>query len=205
MGCVVEYKFDRPDWFSSAQPLFDQMLSPYRAVPSKFLEIGSYEGRSAAWFLDNILTHPKSHLTCVDPCHYGYAANLRSNLSPHVALGKCRLIPSFSEVAIPKLLSEKAAGTYDFSYVDGCHHSEYVLRDAVFSFLLTKVGGLIAFDDYKWTHGGKRPGVWGPKPAIDSFLSVHEGSLEILVKDWQVWVRKIRDFPDTEIKEYCID
>lgn len=31
-----------------------------------FLEIGSYEGRSAVWFLQNILTHPTSTLDCVD-------------------------------------------------------------------------------------------------------------------------------------------
>lgn len=30
------------------------------------LEIGSYEGRSAVWFLENILTHPTARIVCVD-------------------------------------------------------------------------------------------------------------------------------------------
>jgi len=31
------------------------------------LEIGSFEGGSAAWFLCSILTHPTARLVCIEP------------------------------------------------------------------------------------------------------------------------------------------
>jgi hypothetical protein len=36
------------------------------SVPTKALEVGSFEGRSALWMLENLLTHPDSTLTVVD-------------------------------------------------------------------------------------------------------------------------------------------
>jgi hypothetical protein len=38
--------------------------------PVNFLELGSYEGRSTVWMLESLLTHPQSHITCVDPFVY---------------------------------------------------------------------------------------------------------------------------------------
>jgi hypothetical protein len=193
----VEYRFNpEKDWFTGRTPLFHQMLDVYQDVPSKFIEIGSYEGRSATWLLDNILIHPESHLTCIDPCHDVYSDNFFYNLSSHVAGQKCRIMAEDSQVALPKLLCEPDRCSYDFVYVDGHHHSECVLRDAVMVFPLVKLGGTIAFDDYAWDKGGTRLGVWQPKLAIDSFLAVHEGSLEILERGYQLWVRKIRYFPE---------
>lgn len=203
-------RFDHESWFGeSRQEFFSERLYTYQDSPGKFLEVGSFEGRSAVWVLDNILKHPDSRLTCVDPCYEGYASNLRFNLSPYIAEGKCRLMEEHSESGLPRLLNEAAIaatsrvkfelGTYDFVYIDGCHHSEYVLRDAVMSFLLLKEGGIMAFDDYLWRGGefrGTRLGVWNPQPAVDSFLAIHTGSVEVLDRGYQVWIRKTRDFPD---------
>ena len=192
---MSEYRFTpEKDWFSRKRPKFKRGLSPYRDAPSKFLEVGSLEGRSATWLLDNILTHPESHLTCVDPCYEACEANLRFNLSTHIEVGKCRLVESHSQDGLPELIHEGASGTYDFAYIDGCHHSEYVLRDAVMAFLLIKPGGMIAFDDYGRGRKGKQS-LQNPRPAINRFLYVHQDSLEVIEKGYQVWARKTRDFP----------
>jgi hypothetical protein len=63
-----EYEFSI-DWTKAGQRSKD-----WRVVLRKFigkedvhgLEIGSFEGRSAIWFLNNILTKPSSKLTCID-------------------------------------------------------------------------------------------------------------------------------------------
>jgi len=64
------------------------------------------------------------------------------------------------------------------------------LSDSVLSWDLLKVGGVMAFDDYEWTHpdGDK----YAPKLAIDSFLNVYSPYLEEINRGWQIWVRKIK-------------
>ena len=197
---MPECRFDYESWFpEDVQSRFLKNLCSYIDSPSKFLEVGSFEGRSAIWVLDNILVHPESRLTCVDPCYGGYEANLRFNLSTYIDAGKCQLVEEYSEAGLPKLLHAGEVGTYDFAYIDGCHHSEYVLRDAVMSFLLLKEDGIMVFDDYKWRGGrfrGTRLGVWNPEPAVDGFLSIHQGSIEVIEMGYQVWVRKTRNFPN---------
>ena len=67
---MTKYTFTS-DWFSedSGEPVvreFDKFLSCYKDKPCKFLEIGSYEGMSAIWMLNNVLTHEESRLWCID-------------------------------------------------------------------------------------------------------------------------------------------
>ena len=78
--------------------------------------------------------------------------------------------------------------SYDFIYIDGDHRNSTVLTDAVLSFNHLKSNGIIAFDDYLW----ERPkAIDGPKLAIDSFLECFKDKIEILEKDYQVWIRKL--------------
>lgn len=59
--------FNGPDWFSPRIPLFEKHLAEFVGKPDLlFLEIGSFEGRSALWMLSNVLTGPYSRLLCVD-------------------------------------------------------------------------------------------------------------------------------------------
>lgn len=45
---------------------------------------------------------------------------------------------------------EGGENKFDFIYVDGLHLSQDVLYDALLSFDLLKVGGILIFDDYLW-------------------------------------------------------
>src|SRR5687767_4882149 len=67
-------------WTAAREQVFDQMLAAYRGRKAQFLEIGSFEGASALWVLDRILTHPESSLTCVDNDHLGRGKSLIHNL-----------------------------------------------------------------------------------------------------------------------------
>lgn len=62
-----EYSFSQ-DYVFDRLHLWSQHLGDLKGKQdTHLLEIGSYEGRSAVWFLENILTHPSSTITCIDP------------------------------------------------------------------------------------------------------------------------------------------
>ena len=62
---MTDYKFTQ-DWFSHNIPVWEQLkgLLPQGQVRS-FLEIGSFEGRSAVWIIENMMNHD-DWIDCVD-------------------------------------------------------------------------------------------------------------------------------------------
>src|ERR1700710_2270733 len=55
------------DYISKNLDNWTRLLEEYRGRPGvRMLEIGSYEGRSAVWFLENVLTHPTAGIVCID-------------------------------------------------------------------------------------------------------------------------------------------
>ena len=60
---MTDYKFTQ-DWFSHNIPVWEQLkgLLPER---KSFLEIGSFEGRSAVWIIENMM-NPGDWIDCVD-------------------------------------------------------------------------------------------------------------------------------------------
>ena len=97
------------------------------------------------------------------------------------------------------LLARGEAGRFDFVYVDGAHEAANVLSDLVLSFQLTRVGGLIACDDYLWhaSQGiviGANP-LHYPKVAIDAFALVYFDKLQPVLapSNYQFYFRKVAD------------
>jgi len=159
-----------------------EYLGQYKDAETHFLEVGSFEGRSAIWMLQNILTHAKSTITCVDVWG-GAAAEHRfdRNVVKTGLSHKVIKIKRQSCVALRHLAFE----TFDFIYVDGCHEGMNVIEDGVLAYRLLKKGGLMIFDDYPWQGEHRR---LMPKPAIDAFLHLYP--VEHLHKEWQVIIRK---------------
>ncbi len=97
-----------------------------------------------------------------------------------------------SQEVLPILLAETKRNErepYDLVYIDGSHFAKDVMVDAVLAFEMLVDGGHIIFDDYEWSKRLGAPFI--PKTAIDAFLSVYEGRIRVLHKDWQVIVEKI--------------
>jgi predicted O-methyltransferase YrrM len=180
----MAYKFVY-DWFSPNIPVFRRILEPYSGKPCKVLEIGTHEGRSTTWLLENILTHHDSRILCIDILK---EEMLEHNLGETGAPWKVELKIGPSR----DILTVVPASEYDFAYVDGSHHACDVLEDAVLTFRKVKVGGIIGFDDYLWDdpnfnqHGT-------PKPAIDAFLACYAHKVEVIENGYQVWIRKLAD------------
>lgn len=194
------------DWFTPNIPTWEQYLAPFKDRPNiHFLEIGSWEGRSACWLLQNILTHPSSSLTCIDLFD-------RSNSLEEKAAeaGLLPPLPTFdiverqfeenvraigAETRVRKLkgsshflLRPLPLGFFDCIYIDGSHRATDVLRDAVLSWDLLKERGLLIFDDYHLQMFQDQRD--NPRLAIDAFLSTFDDLYVVLHSGWQVIVRK---------------
>lgn len=166
------------DWFSQNIPIWDAHLTKLKNKPIKVLEIGSFEGRSAVWILNNL---QKSELYCVDLWRNNNTyKRFLNNIHPwkdrvHVLRGYSRDMVRSLKVS------------FDFVYIDANRHSQNVLEDAVLSFPLIKPNGIIIFDDY--THN-KEHDANCPKPGIDAFLNLYADQIVVLFSKWQVIVRK---------------
>jgi cephalosporin hydroxylase len=166
-------------------------LEPFTDQPAvRALEIGSFEGRSAIWLLENILTHPTARLTCID-CDFSppFRKNIRS------VRHKIQMMQGHSGWLLRK--SVFRPGCFKFIYIDGGHRSNEVLEDAVLAFRLLATGGIMIFDDYEWISPTPEIPQSMPRIAIDGFLAAFEKEIEVLHQGWQVAIQKRRadDWP----------
>ena len=183
------------DWFTHNIPSWDRYLNNFKNKPNlNFLEIGSFQGRSTVWLLENILTDENSSITCIDTFegsieHHIYSKNELINLfdifvhNVSTFKNKINIIRGKSQEVL-KLLNE----SYDFIYIDGDHTAVSVIEDAILSFSLLKKDGIMIFDDYMWLQMNNY--IDNPKPAIDAFLELYANKITLLYKDYQVIIKK---------------
>lgn len=189
----TEYIFSK-DWFSNNIPRWQQNLKKLikkgKNTPLLALEIGSFEGRSAIWTLENILVHPDSQIICVD--NYDSVPTRKRNAIKQRFLqnissfgDKISLIEDDSRNALksPTILNKQ----FDLIYIDASRHSKNVLEDAILSLPLLKVGGYIVFDDYT---SSKEHDYSCPKKGIDTFLDIFNDELKVEHASWQLIARK---------------
>ena len=177
-------------WAQSHFERWRQCLSPYKGVPNTHaLEIGSFEGQSACWFLDNILTGHEASLTCVDV----WKDEARERLFDRntADYGRRLLkVKSSSSGFMCRRLGRGRREMYNFIYVDGDHRAGSCLMDAVLGWQLLARGGILLFDDCGEAFGRTKPGGTRlPRHAVMAFLSVRD-DYSILHDDNQIIVCK---------------
>lgn len=177
---MVKQQFDpKARWFNNCKADFQQYLQPYINQPAHFLEIGCYEGYCTTWLLDNILTHADSFITCIDPWSCKFCERVFQTFMQNISIYDNVIVHRGESGSVLRQITER----FDFVYIDGDHSDYHPLEDAVLVFPLVVSGGLVCFDDYQW-----------PKEdvtvAIDAFLSVYNKQIEIIKKEYQVWIRK---------------
>jgi hypothetical protein len=195
---LVPYKqrgFDfTQDWFLNHVALWSEHILPaLKDRPVTCLEIGSYEGLSATWMSENIMGHQDSTLHCCDIWpNAGIKARFMHNIN---TAGHGVQVTAHHGKAFETVRRLGAQGLMcDFIYIDGDHQAKAALQDAAMCWPMLKRGGIMAFDDYPWVFPEDFPGREGkipPQPGIDAFLLCWEGEYELLVKGWQVIVRKL--------------
>ena len=194
------FEFDN-NWFTSNIPTWlaaFQKTELDKDQKLEILEIGSWQGLSALFILR---WFPNAQLTCVDTW---------KGADEHVKLGtfesdildsienKFDLNLSHYKQRITKFkgtsysffedTSDLGAEVFDFIYVDGSHHPDDVLIDAIKSFDLLKISGILIFDDYFWKY--YRNTKDNPGGAINCFLDLKKEYLEILCFDYQLAIKK---------------
>ena len=190
------------NWFDqTARPLWDQFIKN-NFSPTTYLEIGSFEGASVCWVLENMPSVKTA--VCIDTWEGGAEhkevgedmVSVETRFDANVALAgdrsetqveliklKCRSIE-----ALGRLISEGYSGQFDFIYIDGSHIASDVLTDLVQAFELLKLGGLIVADDYLWDPQVSIDGRSftqlnpndSPKIAVDAFSNIFRSNLQIL-------------------------
>ena len=179
------------NWFTWNIPVWNDALAPFKERANvQYLEIGVYEGRSAVWMLENILTDPTARLTGVDIFAGPYKDRYFANIERSGSSDKVRTITGPSQL----VLRELPLDSFDIIYVDGSHAKSDVLEDAVLSWRLLKENGVLIFDDYRWAgclaEGSSDRPTDFPKAAIDAFVQCFEEHLEVIHNSYQLIVRK---------------
>lgn len=147
------------------------------------MEIGALHGDCTVFCAEKIANGENSLHCAIDINENEY---LKHNIAPYkniqFMLGRSYDILRKENAFIPE--------TVDYVYVDGSHLAIDVLSDAVLSWSLLKVDGILIFDDYGWgahTTDEKQK----PKLAIDAFLSAYTGHYQVIEMGWQVFLKKL--------------
>ena len=174
------------------------------------LEIGSFEGKSTIWFLDNFLQNKNSTITCVDPW-MGYSQDHDSlnsyfkennewdlkerktkeiflhNIVESTNSDKVIVRQGFSDKVLPTLITEQKQ--YDIIFIDGNHTAPYVMMDTIMSWPLLKNNGIMIFDDYMWELN--KPTTLRPKESVDYFMLTFSDYIVELYSNYRKIIKKL--------------
>jgi len=191
-----QYKFSQ-NWFSANENVWWQ-LKNQMVYQNRFLEIGTFEGRSTAWIVENMM-HDGGEIVCIDTWEGGeehtetimdgvedrfkHNAKILNNRFPN---RKITVSKGSSYKGLAKLIAADA--NFDFIYIDGSHTGKDVITDACMAFGLLKNQGIMVFDDYLW--GNQTHVLNIPKHAVDTFIMLYADSIDIIHIGYQLAIRK---------------
>lgn len=188
----MDYQFTN-DWFAAHKAVWLELFA--KVQPKKVLEIGSFEGQSTTFIIENIAGRAGASVYCIDPwqawvgsVRYDQATmtsaeNLfkrNTGLALEKVGGKVALnvLKGRSDDHMPALIAGGHKGSFDMIYVDGSHTAADAMVDLTLAYLLCRVGGLIICDDYLWFGGGGNPAM-EPKMAVDAFTNAFRQRISI--------------------------
>lgn len=181
-------------WFA----LFDNQKL-YERKSLSVLEIGSWEGLSSFFILENL---PNATLTCVDTWAGSDERNAseeetnevlrktESNFDKNMEAFGERLI-KFKSSSFSYYNHHSFRKHYDLIYVDGSHHCDDVIVDGIKCYEQLKIGGYMIFDDYLWRHYPNH--LDNPASAINCLLNTKKGSFELISVYEQIIIKKLSD------------
>lgn len=192
------------DWFNAHIPYWQQyffeQLKWDTSIPHTVIEIGSFEGLSSVWILNNLLDNKHSKLYCIDTFQGsiemdkslvdGLYERFKNNIQTTNKVNQVVVQKGFSQKELSKLIAKDIQA--DFIYVDGSHLAKDVLSDAVMAWQLLVPGGTIIFDDYHWRFRTDNI-LKHPKYGIDSFVNCFYDEIKFVRtnQNYQYYIQKI--------------
>jgi predicted O-methyltransferase YrrM len=189
-----KYTFTQ-NWFTHKIVTWSKALKELKGKPGiNYLEIGTFEGRSALWVLENLATHPTAKIIIIDAFEEEGSQVFKSNVELSGESDKFKVLAGFSTDKI----KEVPTNSIDLAYIDGSGKGIVMLSDLVNTWNVTKVNGIIicsryALNDHLRMALELQPDDPGPIDAIDAFLKMYKRYVKVLVSEEnQVIFRKIR-------------
>jgi predicted O-methyltransferase YrrM len=173
------------DWSFYVRSLWPVYVLPNMNLKGviRWLEVGSFEGRSSLWITENMLLNPESTITCIDPWepwdyhedkrNFNYEQTFDNNTSKNIHIIKRK---GKSRDILPLL----PANSFHGAYLDGSHETKDVLDDIHLTLPLLQPKAILVFDDYLWRESDS------VKTAVDIFLKEMRNKLSILHHGYQV-------------------
>ena len=190
-------------WFELIRNEWEKLTMPLRGKKLHVLEVGSFEGASTTWILDNLMDHAESTMTVIDTFEGGMEhqaadnvqkynistleSRFRANVAKCEHVNRLRVMKARSDDALLVLRQESAR--FDFVYVDASHVAIDVLHDAVVCWRMLNVHGVMVFDDFRWK--GYMEDCYNPRVAILGFLRCAAPEIETRETESQMWVTKV--------------
>ena len=180
-GYSMPYKFST-SWFLDRIPTWTKLLKDFKGKPDiNYLEVGTLEGRSAIWVLENIATHPTSKVTLIDTFSENNRDTLMSNLKLSGQADRVKILAGYST----DKLKELPADSMDLVYIDGSGKGTVMLSDLTSCWHLLKLNGIVTISRYQLNDQlrkalGLELGDPGPQETIDTFLKFYKPYIKVL-------------------------
>jgi len=188
---------DFPNYFNNVLDNFDGNHMQFETnLGLRFLQIGVYTGDASLHLLQKYSNLDDFILTDVDTWAAGDSYEMSEldfgeieryyldRTKQERELGRCISMKTTSD-----LFFANNKQKFNFIYIDGNHEVNQLLKDGLNAFECLEVGGILAFDDY--LGATNKPPKDRPKFALDLYLSIFTGKVEVVIDNYQLWVRKV--------------
>ena len=179
--------FSDSDWFSSGISIFNKFMQNEKNFVKNILEIGSYEGRSAIFFLNYFNT---SKITCVDTWlgsheHVRKMEEIEKNFDKNLKPYENKLI-KHKTTSDNFFLTNKLL--FDLIYIDGLHAYDQVKSDLENAYKFLRPKGYLLIDDYLWKfYPANKKNVIN---STNEFIQKYNNNLEVIYISSQVLLKK---------------
>ncbi len=180
------------DWFSNNITTWVAIFKKFELIKikPKILEIGSYEGCSAIFFLNYF---KNSEITCIETFKGSDEHSkidftiIKKNFLENTKKFQKRI--TLYEGTSKNFFNLKdMKKKYDIIYIDGSHHYDDVIQDANNSFNALNNNGIIIFDDFLKKY--YKDLTKDPMLAILNFINQNKKNIKIINVGYQIVIQK---------------